>query len=86
MSDQCSNNQVFDYGLNKCISCRDLTVTPTTNYLKDPSGTSGLEYMCKNNTIKTYDNKGSIISQTCVSGETIDINGGTCNIQFWGNK
>jgi hypothetical protein len=40
------------------------------------------QYLCKNNSIKTYDKNNAVISQTCDSGETFDSATGTCSIYF----
>ena len=40
------------------------------------------QYLCKNNSIKTYDKSNAIVTQTCDSGETFDPATGMCSIVF----
>jgi hypothetical protein len=87
MADQCSNNQLFDTNIEKCVSCRDLTVSPTLdpNFVR---GTSGGYYTCNNNPIITYDGDNKIIGRTCDSGEIISSMYGEykCTIKFFAKK
>jgi hypothetical protein len=82
-----STNQLYDSQFRVCVSCRDPTVKPLVNSNSGKSSTpdnnsveGNISYQCKNNPIVSKDTTGSILSQTCDSGETL-ING-KCVITF----
>jgi len=66
---KCSENQVYDKYVQKCISCRDPTSGPII--LKDSTDDSAGNYMCNNIAISTYDKEGNTLSLTCDSGEKL---------------
>jgi hypothetical protein len=82
-----SNNQVYDSQFQVCVSCRDPNVKPTinnntplsTNYVNN-SISGNTNYQCKNKPVLSMDSSGTVVSQTCDSGET--LSNGVCIINF----
>ena len=82
-----TTNQMYDSQFRVCVSCRDPTVKPFVVANTGKSSTpvnnsveSNISYQCKNNPIVSKDTTGSILSQTCDSGET--LTNGKCVITF----
>ena len=82
-----SNNQLYDSQFQVCVSCRDTTVKPTiesssqsdSNYVNN-SVKPNTNYQCKNNPIVLSDLSGKVLSQSCISSET--LTNGKCVITF----